>query len=298
MAATRRLTELAKVATAKLRLPAGPVTVALSGGADSAALAYLCAGSSREMGLVHVDHGLPASQRLAEAAKSIATALATPLETVSVVVEEGPSPEERAREARYQVFDTRDQTVLTGHTQDDNAETILINLIRGTGPAGLTGIPYHRPPNTYRPMLSISRSETRELAALAGLAFFDDPMNDDFALARNRVRHQVLPLLAEMNPRIVESLARTATAVDRDHAFLDSLVPETGESAGVPTALALTLPRPVADRLLQRILLESDVGVTADRMQRVWSVVTGETESQDLTGGRRVTRRGALVVVE
>lgn len=298
MAATRRLTELTKVALDKLQLPSGPVTVALSGGADSAALAYICLRAGATVDALHVDHGLPASPRLAAASSSVATQLSVPIESVAVEIEEGPSPEERARAARYSVFDTRDYPVLTAHTREDSAETILINLIRGTGPSGLTGIPYHRPPVTYRPILGVSRSETRELAILAGLPFFDDPMNEDPSLTRNRLRHNILPMLRAINPQVVESLARAATSLDRDGAFLDSLVPEEWNAPGVPVGVVLTLPRPVADRLLQRLLNDEGVGVSADRLERVWSVVRGESDGQDLAGGRRVTRRGALIVVE
>lgn len=298
MAATRRLTELTKAASAELKLPSGPITLALSGGADSAALAYICLDAGIALDALHIDHGLPASPRLAQAAASVADQLSVPLDTVKVEIGQGPSLEERARDARYAVFDRRETAVLTGHTRDDNAETILINLVRGTGAAGLTGIPYHRPPNTYRPMLSVSRNETRELAALAELPFYDDPMNDDPAITRNRVRQTLLPILREINPQVVENLARAASTLDRDSAFLDSLVPETGDAPGVPIAIVVTLPRPVADRLLQALLRTAGVGVTADRLERVWSVVNGEAVSQDLVRGLRVTRRGALVVVE
>jgi tRNA(Ile)-lysidine synthase len=296
MAATRRLTELTKGALDKLMLPPGPVTVALSGGADSAALAFLCVEDGVEVSALHIDHGFPASPQLSEAAASVAARLSLRLETVTVEIGEGPSLEERARRARYAVLDARESPVLTAHTRDDSAETILINLIRGTGPAGLAGIPYHRPPVTYRPILSVARSETRELATLAELPFFDDPMNQDPSLTRSRVRHDVLPLLREMNPQVVESLARAGTALDRDNAFLESLAPEIG-STGVPVSIVLTLPRPVGDRLLQRLLHDAGVGVTADRMERVWSVVRGDADSQDLAGGRRVERHDALVVI-
>jgi len=298
MVATRRLTELSRVASAKLQLPSGPVTVALSGGADSAALAYLCSETGVAFDTLHVDHGLPGSPRLARAAASVADRLSVPIETVSVEIGHGPSLEERARDARYAVFDKRNSTVLTAHTRDDNAETILINLVRGTGAAGLSGIPYHRPPNTYRPILSVGRSETRELAALAELPFYDDPMNEDPKITRNRLRQTVLPVLREINPQVVESLARAAAVLDRDSAFLDSLVPETRHGPGVPVAVVSTLPRPVADRLLQELLRTAGVGVTADRLDRVWSVANGESEGQDLAGGRRVIKRGALLVVE
>ncbi len=135
MVATRRLIALVENALGRMSLPPGDLTIALSGGADSAALAYLarrCA-SSGVKGL-HVDHGLPGSSMLATAARGVATALGITLEVVIVEVALGPSPEEQARDARYPVFHSRSGPVLTGHTRDDDAETILINLVRGCGP--------------------------------------------------------------------------------------------------------------------------------------------------------------------
>ena len=298
MAATRRLRELIDSSLERLRLPPGPASVALSGGADSAALALLCVEVGSDVDAVHVDHGLPASPRLSEAAGRIASALGLPLTTVEVELEEGPSPEERARDARYRVFDAHHRLVLTAHTKDDSAETMVINLVRGTGVAGLTGIPRHRPPRTYRPLLGVSRSDTRELATLAGLPFFDDPMNLDPALARNRVRLRIMPLLRELNPQASDALARAAATLERDAALLEAMTPEPASPHALPIGVVSTLPRPLADRLLRRLLISSDVGPTSDRLERVWEVVEGVAPAHDLSSGRRVVRRGVLLVVE
>jgi tRNA(Ile)-lysidine synthase len=293
---TRRLTDLLARALDGLEVPPGPVTVALSGGADSAALALLVKRSGAGVDCLHVDHGLPASPKMAAAAAGIAGALELSLETVEVTPVPGPSPEDRAREARYSVLETWPGPVLTGHTRDDNAETMLINLVRGSGPDGLTGIPSFRSPNIHRPILRMLRSETREMASLAGLPFVDDPMNSDLALTRNRIRHSILPLLRELNPRIVESLTRAAETLDRDTSYLRALAP-VPQGPSVAVGLVMTLPRPLADRLLASLLRSCGVEVTSDRLGRVWSVARGESQSQQLGDGRVVRRRGALVEV-
>ncbi|HZD22671.1 MAG TPA: tRNA lysidine(34) synthetase, partial [Acidimicrobiia bacterium] len=163
MAATRRLNELVVAALSRLELPPDAVTVALSGGADSAALAYLALQSGADVALLHINHGFDASDRLADAAERIAVRLGKPLRKVDVEVAAGPSPEAKARDARYAVFDEVEGVVVTGHTRDDSVETMLINLIRGTGIDGLRGIPYHRSPRVFRPMLNITRDATREI---------------------------------------------------------------------------------------------------------------------------------------
>jgi tRNA(Ile)-lysidine synthase len=279
-------------------MPSGPVTIALSGGADSAALAYLALETETEADALHVHHGFEGSARLAMAAQAIADQLGITLETVMVEVEPGPSPEDRARAARYAVFDRSERSLLTAHTRDDNAETMLINLIRGSGAEGLTGIPAHRLPAIYRPMLEVTRSETREIATLAGLKFVDDPMNEDLSLTRNRIRHKIVPLMRDLNPRVDEAMARAAATLARDAAYLDGSIDWAPTGAGLPAGVVVTLPRVLAERLIMRFLDAAGVGVTADRVDRVWAVARGETDRHDLADGRAVVRRGALVHLE
>jgi tRNA(Ile)-lysidine synthase len=295
--ATRRLTELVASARSKLDLPDGRVSVALSGGADSASLANLVLEEGREMGLIHVDHRLPASPLMAEAAHRVADVLGVPLQTVEVDVGVGPSVEDRARDARYKALAEVGDAVLTGHTRDDSVETMLINLIRGTGPTGLTGIPRFRPPNIHRPILAVTRSETRELATLAGLPFLDDPMNEDLSLTRNRIRRHLLPMLRELNPQIDLALTRAAELLERDNTYLDELaLRHPGHP--LPVSVLVTLPRALADRLLHRALENAGIGATADRIARMWSVTSGDSDRQDLAEGLSAVRRGALIAIE
>ena len=301
MAATRRLSELITATLSKVQLPTGPVVVALSGGADSAALALLVREAGHVLSALHIDHQLPASPMLADAAAAVAAQLDIAIDVESVTIGDGPSLEERARDARYQVFGRSRLPVLTAHTRDDSVETMLINLIRGTGVTGLTGIPRFRSPRVHRPMLDVSRDETREIAVLAGLGFVDDPMNEDLSLTRNRVRLRLLPLMRELNPQVDTALARASAALERDSDHLEAVASRLAADASdvaVPMSVIATIPRPLADRLLRRLLERNGIGPTADRIERMWSVATGASERQDLADGRSVIRHGALLVVE
>lgn len=297
MATTRRLTELVSATLPTLDFPGPKVEVALSGGADSAALGLLAVEAGLEVTALHVDHQLTASAMMTQAANAIARELGIVVVVRQVTLEEGPSPEAQARAARYAAFSEREGPILTGHTRDDSVETMLINLIRGTGPSGLTGIPRFRPPHVHRPMLNVTRSATREIATLAGLPFIDDPMNEDMSLMRNRVRLDLLPLMRELNPQVDSALARTAANLERDREYLDERAAEHFGRA-LPVSAVVTLPRALADRVLHRALEESGIGPTSDRIHRMWSVATGESERQELVSGQAVVRRGALLVIE
>lgn len=296
MVGTRRLTDLASAAFSRCRLPDGKLIVALSGGADSAALAWLISQNGFEPGLVHVNHSLPASQKMEKAARAVAERLDVDLEVLHVELEDGPSFEAAARNSRYEALDTVDGHVLTGHTADDNAETVLINLIRGTGLDGLTGIPYHRPPHIYRPILEVTRSVTRELSTLAGLPFADDPANSDPAFTRNRVRGEVMPVLSQLNPQIVGTINRMATNLEGDAEYLAAQTPHVSDRV-LPVSVALTLPEALAGRLLIEWLRANDVEVSAGIMSRVWDVINGGSNSQELENGVVVERKGAVVEI-
>lgn len=305
MAGTRRLDQLVDSVRGRVRLPDGPLVLGLSGGADSAALGYLCAAMGYELRAVHVNHGLTHSSLMEKAAAEIAQTLGLGLEVVEVDVPEGASPEGQARRARYRAFADVEGRLLTAHTRDDVVETVLFNLIRGTGPRGMAGIPYFRAHNIYRPILEIDRSETREIAALAGLPFVDDPMNDDPRLSRNIIRRRVIPALAELNPGLSGSIARMSSAIGKDNDFFDRQAARVSlhhgdRSIAVAIGDLVTTPGPIADRVLKTMLTLTvgGRGLTAERVQAMWRVATGEVESWQIEAEVVARRDGAMLVLE
>lgn len=307
MAEPRRLKDLANAISLRARFPKEPHLVALSGGADSATLAFIAErASSRKPRGVHVHHGLAASDLLAEAAGAIAEALDMACDVVSVDLSEGPSPEAKAREARYGALEQAvagNESVLLGHTRNDQAETVLLNLIRGAGLRGLSGMPYQRTSQMYRPFLDVTRDETRELATLCGLPFVDDPTNADTSLRRNFVRLELIPRMEELNPNVVDSLARMAEHVRGDSEFLDQLHPAPiaidGGNARVATGTLLTLEPPLRARAIAALVgsFRASDAITAAELARVEEVLNGASAGAELEGGLTVVKRGAYLVV-
>jgi tRNA(Ile)-lysidine synthase len=275
--------------------PAGTaVTCAVSGGADSSALLVLAVAAGCHAAAVHVDHGLrPGSDREAEAVADLAARLGAGFRADRVQVEPGPNLEARAREARHAVLPA---DALTGHTADDRAETVLLHLMRGAGPAGLAGI--HRSPR--RPLLDLRRADTTALCAALGIEPVDDPSNADPAFRRNRVRHEVLPLLADVAQRdLVPVLVRQADLF----AEVDDLVASLAAAIEPTSAAALVAAPPAVARYAVRAwLLASGVGdgypPDAAAVERVLTVARGQAVATEVAGGWRVQRsRGVLAVV-
>ncbi len=215
--------------------PGDAVVVACSGGADSLALAAATMFEGRKLGLrvvgATVDHGLQ-SGSADQAARVVAQLVALGVdETATVRVEvhgAGHGPEAAARQARYDVLEQfREQVgavlVLLGHTRDDQAETVLLGLTRGSGPRSLAGM--RRAFDHYaRPLLDVTRDDTRTACLVEGLDPWDDPHNDDPGYTRVRVRRTVLPVLEEqLGPGVSATLARTADQVRDDVEALDAL---------------------------------------------------------------------------
>jgi tRNA(Ile)-lysidine synthase len=305
MAGTRRLTELLDTARRDSTLPGGPLAVALSGGGDSAGLAAIVVTGAQPVRAVHVDHGLPHSPMMRSAAEEVASSLGLDLEVATVQVPPGASPEGQARAARYRAFEAAlrpGETILTAHTADDNAETILLNLTRGTGLRGLAGIPSHRAPGIARPVLGLRRSLIREIATLSGLAFAEDPMNLDPGLSRNYVRLEVVPRLEALNPRLVEALTRMSAGLRADAELLDSLVDSIPVEVGdgwsrCPVGALTAASAPLAGRVVARMLSGLGVGVSAERVARVTSVLSGAATSAELGDGVSARRAGPFLEV-
>ena len=202
--------------------PAGTkVHCAFSGGADSTALLALAAAAGCHVTAIHVDHGLrPESAVEAAQARALAMELGAEFRLVTVAVAAGPNLEARARDARHAALPPG---TLTGHTADDRAETILINLLRGSGLDGLAAMG----PDPTRPLLALRRQETRSLCADLGLTPVVDPSNTDRRFVRNRVRGELLPLMGDISGRdAVPLVLRTAETVAADVAWLDAAAAE------------------------------------------------------------------------
>ena len=284
------------------RLPDGPLVVALSGGGDSAALAWAVTASGRRATAITIDHGLAVSPPLVRAAAAIAAALS--LEHRIVAVSPDSSAEADLREVRLTALEAAapDAVVLTGHTADDQAETVLGNLLRGAGPGGLAGIPERRG-QWLRPLLGVPRSVARSAAAAAGLPFVDDPSNADTSYRRNRLRHETIPALeAAYNPALREALARTARLAAADDSLLTTraeAVPLHRDQGAIliPAACLETLPPPVAGRVARRALrmLHAPYPGEAADVAAVLDAVSGGT--RQLTGALLASREGPWVSV-
>lgn len=221
----------------------GPVNCAVSGGADSLALLFLAVGVGLEVTAIHVDHGLrPGSATDAEVVAAAAERLGAKFRSETVAVDPGPNLEARARAARYRVLP---DDALLGHTADDQAETILLALLRGSAWDGLGGMR----PSRRRPLLGLRRSETEALCAAAGLDIVVDPSNADPVHRRNRVRREVLPLLEDVAGRDLVPVLLRQAALLRDGAdviasLADGLDPtDAAALAAAPTILARSAVR-------------------------------------------------------
>jgi len=272
--------------------PGTPVACAVSGGADSMALLALAIEAGCDVTAVHVDHGLrPGSAAEADVVAAAAARFGAAFESRRSIVSPGPDLEARARAARYAALP---RGALTGHTADDQAETVLLNLLRGAGLDGLRGMNA-----TNRPLLGLRRTETRALCDALALEVIDDPSNADPSIRRNRVRHELLPLLDAIAERdVVPIVTRQASLLADEAAVLDDLA-----AALDPTdAHVLAAAPPALARRAVRAWLRCGSDLEhhppdAATVERVLAVARGEAKGTDVGGGRRVTRsRGRLVL--
>jgi tRNA(Ile)-lysidine synthase len=285
---------------------AAPVVVACSGGADSVALLALAVDAVLAPVAVHIDHGL----RLESAAESacvheLASSLSAGFRAVRVDVEDGSNLEARARDARYAALDAARvevgaAVVLVGHTADDQAETVLLNVLRGAASSGLAGMAARRG-TVVRPLLDARRADTRALCAALGLPVFDDPMNDDRAFRRVAIRHDVLPYLSALAERdLVPVLARQAEILRSDSEFLDELAARAwpggkGDDNEARAASLAALPLPLARRALRQWLGAPPPSLA--EIDRVLAVASGDVRATELGGARAVRRSAGLLLL-
>lgn len=230
----------------------------------------------------HVDHGIrPESGADAERAAEIAAQIGVAFVVHRVQIDPGPNLEARARTARIQ---TLPKGSMTGHTLDDQAETLLIRLLRGSGATGLGAIE----PGPTHPLLALRRVETEELCVEIGVTPVRDPTNDERVLWRSRIRHDLLPLANDIADRdVVPILARTADLLRDD----ERLLGELSDDIDPTDARAVAAADPVlARRALRRWLTEAGYPPDAAAIERVLDVAAGRSTACELPGGRRIER--------
>jgi len=274
---------------------AAPVTAAVSGGADSLALAAALAHVRPGSGAVVVDHGLQDGSA-AVAARAAGQCAGLGLSARVVAVRVDGSGEGPARAARLAALEATGGTVLLGHTLDDQAETVLLGLARGSGARSLAGMAAVRGP-FRRPLLGLPRGLVRQACADAGLVAWEDPHNTDPAYARVRARAVALPALeAALGPGVAAALARSAAALREDADALDALA---AAAATNEVAALAALPAAVRVRVLKR-LAEQACGarVTSAHLAALRALVESWTGQGAvcLPGGVRVERRGPRLV--
>ena len=288
----RKLTGLAELAGQPSRLVVG-----FSGGLDSTVLLHALAGDPGEKAppvlAVYVDHGLHGdSEKWGKHCRSVAQQLGVEFRSLEVSVDEdsGQGFEGAARVARYDAL--RDVVrngdwLLSAHHKDDQAETLLLNLLRGSGPAGLAGIGEVQPFSDawlVRPLLSYSRNELAEYATLHDLAWIDDPSNEDRSYDRNYLRHEVLPKLEQRWPEASSRLRQSALLAGEAAILLDQLADADLQSiAERPDRLSLTGLRALSSARQRNLLryVVRELGLPAPPSGQLMSIVTDLIPARD-----------------
>jgi len=292
-----------------LLAPGDPVLVALSGGPDSTALLAALLALSRRgaVGPVracHVDHGLrPGSAGDAEHCRALCSALGVPFESRQVAVAPG-NRQAQARRARYAALRqaAAGSALATGHTRSDQAETVLLRLLRGAGARGLGAIPPRRGrPPVVRPLLDLPRDRGLAYLRDRGLPWLEDPSNAGGAYLRNRVRREVLPALLTLSPAAERTLARAADLLRDDDRALERAARRLlagGSAAAGQLARAPVAVRRRAVRLLWRGATGSRKGLAAEQVEAVLRLLARPGGGRiSLPGGRQARVAGGRLEV-
>lgn len=242
--------------------PGDTVICAVSGGADSVAMLFALYLLREKLGITleaaHFNHNLRGEESLRDETfvRELCARYEIPLHVASGEIHPGKKGlEAAARDARYAFLESLPGKIATAHTADDNAETILMHLVRGTGLKGLGGIAPQRG-KLIRPMLGITRREVEDFLAEWHLPHVEDSTNETDAFLRNRLRHHVMPLLAAENPRIAENLSQMALRLREDEACLSR---QSHYETLPEVEILRTLPPALRSRMLERFLKENGV---------------------------------------
>jgi len=288
------------------------VLVALSGGADSMCLLHCLLENSESSGITvcaaHYNHKLRGeeSERDARFAGEQCESLNVPFicgsgDVASIAMERHQSTEECARELRYAFLNEAAaklgcNKIATAHNADDNAETVLLNLCRGSGLRGLTGIPQVRG-NIIRPLLGETRSEIEGYLKEHGIPHVEDSSNQGDGYTRNILRHKVMPVMRELNPAFSEAVMRTADSLREDEEFLDSLaesfIAENSRGNALPAEKLRELSKPVAMRVIRKMC---GAALPRTQCEAVYKLINStELAFADVTG-MRVAQDSGLII--
>ena len=276
------------------------MALAVSGGPDSLGLLLLALEAGLVVSVHHVDHhARPTSSDDAIAVLAICAALGVDCQVYDVDVEPGSNFEARARAERRRVLPAGS---LTGHTMDDLAETVLLNMLRGAGIDGLS--PMVNDPT--KPLRGLRRHDLHEFVEESNLQAVHDETNDDLKFRRNRVRHQLLPLMCDVAERdVVPLLARQADVLFEERAWLDelSLADAALELEDADCRTLRELSRARLRRWLRAKLCSVDEmneahPPSAAEVERAIEVVAGDVVATQLSGARRLARRGQRLTLE
>ncbi len=282
------------------------VLVAFSGGADSTALLLtmkerLSEGEIGGLFAAHLNHGIrgESANRDQRFCESLCNELNIPFASENADVPAyakatGQSLEQAARELRYEFLERARRSfsadvIMTAHHRDDQAETVLLHLIRGSGTCGLTGM---KPRNGFivRPMLNVGKEEILAYLTEKKASYCDDETNEENSLARNRIRNELIPILRSYNPGISEALCKTATLCAEDDLLLNHLSEEAereiSDGTGFNRTALGSLPVALSSRIVRRRLLAQDGNVTEADIRRVLALARAQTGTKiELPGG-------------
>lgn len=285
------------------------IIVALSGGADSVTLIHCLNKIKEEIGFelfaCHVNHNLRGAESDSDHAfaEALCKEMNIPLKIFSIDVskamEKHTSVEETARTLRYQAFSEESERlnakVATAHNSCDNTETVLLNLLRGTGLKGLCGIP---PVRDYliRPLILCTREEIEAYCDINGLRYVTDKTNFSTAYTRNKIRLEILPKLLEINPSLYGGVNRMTAALSEDSVFLENMAKKElcaakiGDKTYNSEKLA-SLPRPILTRTISLILKERDIEPTAIKIKGFEEIIKSGTGKINIEKNKFATVR-------
>ena len=289
------------------------VVTALSGGADSVSLLHSLCRLSSELGITvsacHVNHGLRGEEADSDMrfCQSLCEALGVKLHLLQTDVREfqqrHESIEETARRVRYEFFArvSEGKKLATAHNENDSAETVLLNMLRGTGLKGLCGIPPVRG-NIIRPLIYCSREEVERYCSDNGLAFVTDKTNlcDDYT--RNKVRHNVLPELLKINGSFLDTSARMQRNLREDSDFLESLaekaLAEAKLEGGYSAEKLSQQPKPIRSRAIRRILMDGGIEPSSLRISMAEEIILKGSGKINPCRNKFVTVKKGRVFIE